>query len=352
MNLRQQFSHAHPDAFFLDGADLQTLAEYLAMKGRLNECEMVLSTEKPGEGNMNYVRRVKTNQRTFILKQARPWVEKYPQIAAPVERVGVEAKFFQVVDSIEGIRDFSPKPLWHEQDDFLLALEDLGAGADFSFLYQKGENLSEKEADYLVGYLSALHNWDTDALAEEFPLNMSMRRLNHEHIFHFPYLMDNGFDLDTIQKGLQEVSAKYKQDEELKEKVAELGEVYLSPGDILLHGDFYPGSWLKVDAGIRIIDPEFGFTGYAEFDLGVFLANMLMAQQPDSVLRRILNSYQAPEGFDDLLLAGFTATEILRRIIGLAQLPLSLSLEEKQSLLEKAAEAVKTGSLKALISLS
>ena len=39
--------------------------------------------------------RVQTAERSFILKQSRPWVEKYPAIPAPEERVLVEAAFYE-----------------------------------------------------------------------------------------------------------------------------------------------------------------------------------------------------------------------------------------------------------------
>ena len=48
--------------------------------------------------------------------------------------------------------------------------------------------------------------------------NRKLRALNHEHIFIYPLMIDNGFDLNTIQPGLQELSLKYKNNEQLKEK--------------------------------------------------------------------------------------------------------------------------------------
>jgi 5-methylthioribose kinase len=36
-----------------------------------------------------------------------------------------------------------------------------------------------------------------------------MRKLNYEHIFEYPFREENGFDLDTVQEGLQAV-AMYK----------------------------------------------------------------------------------------------------------------------------------------------
>jgi len=46
--------------------------------------------------------------------------------------------------------------------------------------------------------------------------------------------------------------------------------------------------------------------------------------------------------FNKALLAHFTGIEILRRLIGIAQLPLKLTLLEKKELLERAAKYIKT----------
>jgi len=223
---------------------------------------------------MNRVLRVITDQRTFIVKQARPWVEKYPQIQAPVERASVEARFFGLVNQHPVLQAFSPALQGFDATSFLLNLEDLGAGADYTYLYQKGQYLSPEELGQLVQYLSALHQVDISHIQPAFPENTAMRQLNHEHIFVYPYLEENGFNLDQVQQGLQAIAMPYKQDSVLKEHIRELGALYLRPGRCLLQGDYYPGSWLRVSKGIRIIDPEFGFVGPPEFDLAVFMAHM------------------------------------------------------------------------------
>jgi len=59
---------------------LAVLQNQLLSLGFLNsEKEEVISMKKPGEGNMNVVLRIITNERSFILKQSRPYVEKYQQ---------------------------------------------------------------------------------------------------------------------------------------------------------------------------------------------------------------------------------------------------------------------------------
>ena len=164
-----------------------------------------------------------------------------------------------------------------------------------------------------------------------------MRRLNHEHIFRLPFDLNSGFDLDEIQMGLSQLAAPLKSDHELKDRIEELGSVYLDQSDqrSLLHGDYYPGSWLKVPSGIKVIDPEFGYPGRAEFDVGVFLAHLLMTQHDESDAQGAVDQYHRPSYFDEEMMRGFAGTEILRRILGVAQLPLAMSLDQKQDLMER-----------------
>ena len=99
----------------------------------------------------------------------------------------------------------------------------------------------------------------------------------------------------------------------------------------LLHGDYFPGSWLRSAAGLRIIDPEFCFFGPPEFDAGVMLAHMLLAGQA----RRV-----AFPGLDRALVDRFAGIEIMRRLIGVAQLPLAFGIERKRDLLNLSREMV------------
>jgi 5-methylthioribose kinase len=341
MSLQEVFHTLYPSVFFLDPEDLDNLGNFLEQQGRLLSNEVISSVEKPGEGNMNLVLRVVTNQRTFILKQARPWVEKYPQIAAPVERSEVEAQYLRDTQKIEGLAGFSPRLLWSDASNFLLAQEDLGISADYTFLYRKGEKIKTEDLERATHYLKTVHQ---NPLSR-FPENRAMRELNHEHIFHFPFEKGNGLDLDSIQKGLVEVATPFQGDDFLKKKIRRLGEIYLSPGRSLIQGDFYPGSWLKTDEGIKIIDPEFAFQGPPEFDLGVMFAHMLMAQQGTGTLQEIWSKYNAPANFDQGLLSAFAGVEIMRRMIGIAQLPLSLSVAEKINLMAKASEWIRKENL-------
>ena len=321
--------------------DKKLLSEYLVSQKLISPGDRVLQLTKPGEGNMNFVARITTSKTTFILKQANPFVQKYPQIAAPVDRVLVESQFYQTVQRIPTSAKFVPSLLGLDPFSHIIAIEDLGEGSDFTFLYQKGSLLSDDHLNSLLAFLDLLHYGVSADLLKAYPDNMKLRMLNHEHLFIYPFLVENGFDLNTITPGLQEISMLYKNDADLKKTLTGLGQMYLSSEEeALLHGDYYPGSWLKTSDGIKVIDPEFSYVGKREFDLAILIAHLKMMQAPGHQVETVLSHFKGKQ-LDWDLAHQFAGVEILRRIIGLAQLPLDLTLPEKEGLLQEAMRFVK-----------
>lgn len=319
----------------------EVLTAYLRKLHWIAENDRVEHIEKPGEGNMNMVARVITSRSRFILKQSRPYVQKYPQVAAPPERTLVEARFYEAVNTSEA-GQYMPAFLGLDARNLVLRIEDLGTSADYTFLYRKGNSLSTKELERIVHYLSLLHTIAADA-QHGFPDNLSLRKLNYEHLFIYPYMDENGLDLNTVQPGLAERARPYKSDKKLKAMLLELGEVYLGSGSTLLHGDYYPGSWLNTPFGTKIIDPEFCYFGKAEYDLGILIAHLKMSGQPENYLAMIERFYAPSSSIDMRMAYQFAGMEILRRIMGLAQLPLEADLEEREKLMADAAASVKGG---------
>jgi 5-methylthioribose kinase len=313
----------------------EVLGAYLKEQGFIYPDEEVIKTEKPGEGNMNFVARIYTQQRSIIIKQANPYVQKYPQIAAPPERVFVEAEFYRTTQAYNNLASSMPSFIGIDATNHVIALQDLGASTDCTFLYQKGKSLGVTDLTQLVRFLNELHAIPSDRIAN-YSKNLALRKLNHEHLFIYPFMENNGFDLDQVQTGLQQISLTYKSDNIFKRKVSVLGEVYLSQGNTLVHGDYYPGSWLKTGNGLKIIDPEFSFVGRREMELGIFMAHLKMSKAASEQFDMVMSNYQSKKDFDWKMCHQFAGIEIIRRIIGLAQLPLDLTLEEKDTMLKEA----------------
>ncbi|MFT6209945.1 MAG: 5-methylthioribose kinase [Bacteroidia bacterium] len=330
--------------FLLDVSNPKGLEEYLAQNDYLGEGEKLDRLEVAGYGNMNVVLRAVTNHRSFILKQSLAWVNRFPMVKAPRERILTEFEFYQTVQQNEAIKKLTPEIYWLDRSNFLLCMEDFGQSQDFMSLYKKGENLEKSEMADIARVVSELHFRFKFEPNEEGVSNMEMRTLNHNHIFDLPLNSDCGFNLDSVLPGLQSATDKFRNDEKLKGRALELGKVYLAnSGTRLLHGDYYPGSWLKTRNGFRMIDPEFCFKGPAEFELGVAVGHLKMAQQSERILKDLFVYYHFDSKFDGSLFSNFAGMEMIRRILGLAQLPLDLDLKERLELLDEAYELVING---------
>ena len=302
------------------------LNDYL--KNRINflkKNEVLIDKEIPGEGNMNIVIRLITNQRSFILKQSRSFVVKYPKLSAPLNRIDVEYNFYSQV----GVNSFFPKVLKFDPKNYILFLEDLGTCEDLTSIYQS-TIIPKDFIDKLIMGLNYIHK---QKISKVYPENKLLRKLNHQHIFILPFI-ENDFPLDHVQKGLNELAKPFKTNKILFKKISEAGKIYMEKGDTLLHGDYYPGSWIQLDKRLCIIDPEFSFLGPKEFDLGVMAAHIILTTGQRSFFDLTIKNYQGKINVNMTKI--YCGIEIIRRLIGLAQLPIKRTLKQKKNLLNLA----------------
>jgi 5-methylthioribose kinase len=333
---RAEFAAAHPDLFLIDPADGDAVSRYLTDIGILSSVAGPVQVSRAGEGNMNCTLRVITPERRLIVKQGRPWVEKYDHIAAPWERTLVEAAFYEAIARDRRLTARMPRLLYVDRASRILVLEDLRA-PDFTSIYA-GEIIDWATVNTLSNYLRNLHALAVEPSHRAVFANRGMRALNHEHMFRFPLQASNGLDLDRITPGLETAASALKHDRAFAVRVGELGEIYLADGSQLVHGDFFPGSWLQAPDGPMIIDPEFCFLGRGEFDFGVLIAHLVLAAQAPALVDRVREAI--PPAYDDALAMQFAGVEIMRRLIGVAQLPVDAPLQQKQAWLEWAARLV------------
>ena len=171
--------------------------------------------------------------------------------------------------------------------------------------------------------------------------NRAMRALNHEHMFSLPLAEQNGLDLDRVTDGLARAAEELKRDPAYGRLAGELGTKYLADHASLVHGDYFPGSWARGTRGIRIIDPEFCFLGAREFDYGVMLAHLALARVGVETADLVVGA-SVREHLDERVMLGFAGTEIMRRLIGVAQLPLPYGIDAKRHLLDVSRSLVLT----------
>src|SRR5262249_61591310 len=123
---------AHPGFPWLDAADPDGVRAYLQRRGWLSRGETVRGCERAGEGNMNLTLRVRTDRRSMVVKQARPWVEKYDHIPAPWERSLSERWFYERVAALPEVAGGMPRLLAGDPAPPRLLLEDPAGARDLA----------------------------------------------------------------------------------------------------------------------------------------------------------------------------------------------------------------------------
>lgn len=310
--------------FVLDRDSPRALNEFLIAHGWVGADRRITRLAPAGAGNMNLTLRAEFDDgTTMIVKQSRAFVERFPMIPAPEDRILTEAAFYRAVATDSVLAARMPRLLQVAESDRIACLEDLGPAADRSDAYANAPILPT-ELRTLLAWLARLHalplvpaEWGA-RLA-----NRAMRRLNHEHIFVLPLDETRAPDADAIALGLGAAARDVRRDARYVHAVTGLGSLYLHDGTCLLHGDYYPGSWLRCGEALRVIDPEFAFFGRPEFDVGVLVAHLIFSGWTfGDVAPEVHRLYAPPDGFSWSVAWGFAGVELMRRILGVAQLPL------------------------------
>ncbi len=317
---------------YLSAQQTDAVAAYLADIHFLLPGEEITGIGVPGEGNMNVTLRVLTTRRNFIVKQSRPWVARFPQLAAPEERILIEREFYRATRAEHFLSGHMPELLRADAGNFTLIFEDLLDADDMVYVYEPDQSFTRSQLSTLLEFAARLHALPVDS----FDDNLALKTLNHAHIFDLPFRPDNGFPLDAIYPGLAEVARPFQHDTRLRSAVARLGEEYLKTGTTLIHGDYHPASFLDNESRVYVIDTEFAHLGRPEFDIGILMAHLLLSRATEKRILQIDTDYRKPAGFDAGLARRFSQVEIMRRLIGIAQLPVSITLDERRQLLERA----------------
>lgn len=303
----------------------------LQMQAYLNSINLsvgnVSDIRSAGTGNMNCTLRVEHEQGSLIVKQASYYCEKYPHILAPIERANIEIAFYNIIHNNPSTTNLFPKILAADPINNLFVLEDLQPTRQYHDIYN-GTLLSSHELKAIAEHLQKIN---AIGKSKETSLrNRNMRLLNHEHMFVLPLRVTENNNTFNIDPQLAKDAEQLTLNNNYCQIASQLGEIYLKDGDYLLHGDYYPNSWLKVSSDTYIIDAEFGFFGRPEFDLGVLLGHLILSQQPRQSVNTVLEHYQPTQDFDINLAFQFSGIEIMRRLLGAAQLPINADNDKKK----------------------
>ena len=308
-----------------------------------------------GDGNLNYVFQIKDPKsgKALIIKQALPYAkvvgESWP---LTLKRAAIEA------NALQKHGEFAPGlvPAVYATDEELAitVMEDLSHLTIAREGLIQGEaypKLSEDIGEYLARTLFhtsdfALHPFEKKRLVAEYS-NPELCKITEDLIFTDPFFNNDTNDYEPELQGAVEAIWN---NAPLKLEAAKLKFSFLTEAEALLHGDLHTGSIFVSESETKVIDPEFAFYGPIGFDVGLFLANLMVqsitrqGEERQIILSHIektldvfsarftqlweqegIEAFKETAGYKEFVLEkifrdtlGFAGCELIRRTIGLA----------------------------------
>jgi 5-methylthioribose kinase len=266
----------------LDNHTVRDFLEKLPeMRAKLGGSKEQWTVEEVGDGNLNLVFLVDGPDGSVCVKQSLPYVraagESWP---LPLDRAFFEQSYYRAIGShVEGL-----VPRFYHYDPLLYALvmERLSPHIILRRGLIEGRrypNVAAHVGDFAAR--STFATSDIGATIEEkaewtasFAKNTSLIRITAEVVFSDP-LSETPRNRWTSPE-LDGLARDFRADSALKGAVADFGWRFLTSGQALIHGDLHTGSVMVTEEDTRVMDPEFSFVGPIGYDVGAFLANLVM----------------------------------------------------------------------------
>ncbi len=257
------------------------LANVGAITERLGSDPAVWQVEEIGDGNLNLVFVVTSPRGAVIVKQALPYLrvvgEGWP---LPLRRT-----FFEYNALVRhAARDPGRVPEVHhfDEDQALIAMRYLTPHVILRKSIVAGVRhpvLARDMGLFLARSLfrgSALSLSGAAVRADMalFAANAELSDITENLVFSDPYFAAR---LNRHTPGLDPWIDRLRNDRDMKVAAQEMKHAFIAKAETLVHGDLHSGSIMVTPEDTQVIDPEFAVYGPFGFDVGMLIANMLLA---------------------------------------------------------------------------
>ena len=303
--------------------DTETVKAYLVEQLKLFSADEPLDAEEIGDGNINYVFRVRSRigGKSIIVKQADRLLRSSGR-PLDITRSKREAEALRIYADLTP--QFIPQIYAYDDTMSAICMEDIFYCGNLRKELMAGHSLPANFAENAASFLAdaVFATSDLFLSPEEKKkrvsafINPELCAISETLVFSEPYC--NGKNRNRITPGNESFIQKMLyNDEALKAEVASLREIFMNKAEALIHGDLHTGSiFIGSSAGIpidtnttpdrnatsepcmKIIDPEFAFYGPIGYDLGNIIANLYCAWMYAAFTRK---KFSAADAFDNFI---------------------------------------------------
>ena len=251
-----------------------------AITSRLGMDASSWQAQEVGDGNLNLVFIVKSDQGSVIVKQALPYVrlvgDSWP---LPLKRAYYE--YHALIRQAKRAPGTVPEIYHFDETQALIVMEFFTPHIILRYSLINGnrhENMPDVLGKFCARTLFRGSDLSMKAASRKndvalFVQSAELCDITETLVFSDPY-----FDAERNHHSpaLDLLVAQLRNDSELKLHVHHLKTTFCNLAETMLHGDFHTGSVMVTKTDTKIIDPEFALYGPMGFDVGMLLANFWM----------------------------------------------------------------------------
>lgn len=278
--------------------------------------EHSLHVTEISDGNLNFVFRVYSDQKSLIIKYAPPYLRLLGEdFKLPKERICVEMHTMAYFKTIAP--SYIPTIYHTDEKEFLFAMEDL---EDFETLQkvQLETPISLRIYEKLGDFLAKIYTHTPPHQKSGYYENATLKSISENYIFRFPHIANHeALSIPSFFKPLPKNATFYQ-------GMDRLVNLFLNAKETLIHGDLHTGSVMIKEDKIAIIDAEFSFFGPLGFDMGNLFAHILLGEiyalfeGKNVQWRDAIGSVWKSFGENEAILhtsVGFCGAELYRRLV-------------------------------------
>ncbi|MEJ8752265.1 S-methyl-5-thioribose kinase [Lagierella sp. ICN-221743] len=259
--------------------DQESGVEYAVSK-KLFQSDEKITCQEIGDGNINYVFRLKGEKKSYIFKQADELLRSSQR---PLSQNRMDIEAFMLNYYNKSTPKFSPKLYFYDRDLKLIVMEDLFDYKNLRHEYMNGnfyQGTTKKLGEFCVKSLlpTTIFYMDLNKRRklQSMICNEDMCNITEDLVLTEPFI--DYKKRNVITEGLEKyVEENIYNDRNLQLRAAILKEKFVNDKQALIHGDLHTGSIFVKEGSVKIIDPEFATFAPIGYDLGNVLANLFFA---------------------------------------------------------------------------
>ncbi|WP_237037156.1 S-methyl-5-thioribose kinase [Mediannikoviicoccus vaginalis] len=259
--------------------DKESGVEYAKSK-KLFQSDEKVTCQEIGDGNINYVFRLKGEKKSYIFKQADELLRSSQR---PLSQNRMDIEAFMLNYYNKSTPNFSPKLYFYDRDLKLIAMEDLFDYKNLRHEYMNGnfyQGTTKRLGEFCVKSLlpTTIFYMDLNKRRklQSMICNEDMCNITEDLVLTEPFI--DYKKRNVITEGLEKyVEENIYNDRNLQLRAAVLKEKFVNDKQALIHGDLHTGSIFVKEGEVKIIDPEFATFAPIGYDLGNVLANLFFA---------------------------------------------------------------------------